>query len=401
MIQALVPRSDFLGLEGVTHLAAGGEAPWLAAHTEALSLLARDQSGGMPGRANKDATVERARELAARLLGVDAADVALLSSTTEGVNVLALALDWRPGDTVVVEAIEFPSLVFPWTKLKEQGVEVRIVRPGDGSQWNYTLDDLAAAVDSRTRLLATSQVSYLTGRRHDLAQLREIADRAGALLLVDATHGAGVIPVEAGLADIVVSSCYKWLLGTQGIALFYRDPQRLGALESPIVGWHSRAGPSEPHRPSHHPCGGGGPLDELSLERPDVWTAPTHAGRFEAANVSYLSAYLLERALAYLSRFPAAQLEAHSVRLTGLVLAGFARLGLEITTPQQPERRAGNATCVVPAGINSGALAARLAEEGVLVWGGDGRLRVSCHLYNDEADVERLLAVLPAALAAA
>ena len=381
MIQALVPRSDFVGLEGVTHLAAGGEAPWLAAHTEALSLLARDQSGGMPGRADKDATVERARELAARLLGVDSADVALLSSTTEGVNVLALALDWQPGDTVVVEAIEFPSLVFPWAKLREQGVEIRIVRPSDGSQWNYTLDDLAAAVDSRTRLLATSQVSYLTGRRHDLAQLRDIADRAGALLLVDATHGAGVVPVEAGLADVVVSSCYKWLLGTQGIALFYHDPQRLGGLEPPIVGWHSR-------------------MDALSLEQPDVWTAPAHAGRFEAANVSYLSAYLLDSALAYLSRFPAAQLAAHSVQLTGLVLAGFARLGLEVTTPNQPEQRAGNATCVVPAGVDSGALAARLAEEGVLVWGDDGRLRVSCHLYNDEADVERLLAVLPAALAA-
>ncbi len=382
MIQALVPRSDFVGLEGVTHLAAGGEAPWLAAHTEALALLARDQSGGMPGRARKDATVERARERAAHLLGVDAADVALLSSTTEGVNVLALALDWRPGDTVVVEAIEFPSLIYPWTRLKEQGVEIRIVRPSDGSQWSYTLDDLAAAVDSRTRLLATSQVSYLTGRRHDLAQLRDIADRAGALLLVDATHGAGVVPVEAGLADIVVSGCYKWLLGTQGIALFYRDPQRLGALEPPIVGWHSR-------------------VDALSLAQPDVWTAPTHAGRFEAANVSYLSAYLLDSALAYLSRFPAAQLAAHSAQLTALVLAGFARLGLEVTTPEQPEQRAGNATCVVPAGVDSGALAARLAEEGVLVWGGDGRLRVSCHLYNDEADVERLLAVLPAALAAA
>ena len=98
-----------------------------------------------------------------------------------------------------------------------------------------------------------------------------------------------------GLADVVVSSCYKWLLGTQGIALFYRDPQRLGGLEPPIVGWHSRAGPSEPHRPSHHPCGGGGPLDALSLAQPDVWTAPDHAGRFEAANVSYLSAYLLEQ----------------------------------------------------------------------------------------------------------
>ena len=190
----------------------------------------------------------------------------------------------------MVEAIEFPSLVFPWTKLQEQGVELRIVRPGDGSPWSYTLDDLAAAVDSRTRLIATSQVSYLTGRRHDLSQLRDIADRAGALLLVDATHGAGVVPVEAALADVVVSSCYKWLLGTQGIALFYRDPQRLGGLEPPIVGWHSRA-------------------SAMSLDHPDEWATPDHAGRFEAANVSYLSAYLLDSALAYLSRLPAAQLE--------------------------------------------------------------------------------------------
>ena len=96
----------------------------------------------------------------------------------------------------------------------------------------------------------------------------------------------------------------------------------------------------------------------MSLDHPDEWAIPDHAGRFEAANVSYLSAYLLDSALAYLSRFPAAQLESHSVRLTGLVLAGFARLGLEVTTPEQPERRAGNATCVVPAGVDSGALAA-------------------------------------------
>ena len=117
------------------------------------------------------------------------------------------------------------------------------------------MDDLAAQVDRRTRLLLVSQVSYLTGQRLDLARCAELARGAGARLAVDATHAAGVVPVPGALCDFLVSSCYKWLLATHGVGLFAYSARRVGELQPATVGWHSvghRGGPGDPSR-----CRGG------------------------------------------------------------------------------------------------------------------------------------------------
>src|SRR5438874_2646226 len=98
------------------------------------------------------------------------------------------------------------------------------------------IERLTAAMDERTRVLAVSQVSYLTGRRYRLEDLAALARRAGALLSVDATHATGVVPVAARHADVLVSSCYKFLLGVHGAAIFYRNPERLADLAPQTIG---------------------------------------------------------------------------------------------------------------------------------------------------------------------
>jgi len=98
--------------------------------------------------------------------------------------------------------------------LRERGVEARVLR----TRAHFSLDDLAALVDRRTRLILASQVSYLTGQRLDLARCADIAHGVGGRLAVDATHAAGVVPVPGGACDFVVSSCYKWLLPPTGSA---------------------------------------------------------------------------------------------------------------------------------------------------------------------------------------
>src|SRR5215212_9718765 len=118
----LVPKSDFIGIGERAHLAAGGETPFLKSHLDALACYAADKSDGLPGRAREIETYQRARERAARLLGVPVEEVAFLPSTSDGVNIVAQSLDWRPGDNVVLEAIEFPSDIYPWLLLREAGV---------------------------------------------------------------------------------------------------------------------------------------------------------------------------------------------------------------------------------------------------------------------------------------
>ena len=107
---------------------AGGETPILKSHQDAVSRFFHDKAGGDNGRQRFEETYLECKEKAGRLLNVSPEEIAFLSSTSEGVNLLAHALDWESGDNVVVADLEFPSDVLPWTRLERLGVELRLVR---------------------------------------------------------------------------------------------------------------------------------------------------------------------------------------------------------------------------------------------------------------------------------
>jgi selenocysteine lyase/cysteine desulfurase len=365
----LLPKSRFVGLEDVAHLCTGGEAPWLRSHDEACRRFGELKSGGMAGRDEIFRVYERAKQQVAARLGISPDRVAFLAHASEGLNQAVASVDWRPGDNAVVADVEFPSLLAPLGRLRDAGVEPRVVRARD----HYvSVDDLATAVDRRTRLLLVSHVSYLTGQRLDLSRCAEIARAAGAWLAVDATHGLGVAPVDAALCDFLVSSCYKWLLGTHGVGIFAHDPARVGDLTPNLLGWHSLA-----RR--------GGAADPLAAD------LPTDASRLEAGNPSLLSLFVLDNALRALAPFGIDDVLAHAIALGDALVEGLRARGRRLITPSDPAERAGN-VCFLeddPDGV-----AARLAERRVLVWGSEGRVRVSGHLYDDAADVERFFAAL-------
>jgi cysteine desulfurase / selenocysteine lyase len=359
---ALIDKREFVGLDSVAHLCTGGEAPWLKSHGAACERFGVQKSGGMAGREEMFAVGARARVAAARVLGVAPAELAFLAHASEGLNQAVRSIEWRAGDNVVFADVEYPSLIYPAALLRERGVEPRVVRTRD----HYlSLDDVAAQVDRRTRLVLVSQVSYLTGQRLDLGRCAEIAHTAGARLAVDATHAAGVVPVPGGLCDFVVSACYKWLLATHGVGLFAYSAQRVGDLVPDTVGWHSVG-----HR--------GGLADPLTMK----WRAD--ASRLEAGNPSLLGLAVLENALARLARLAPAEVEAHTSRLGAELIEGLKTRAFTLLTPEAAEERAGN---VCFRSDDASGLATRLAALGVLVWGGEGRVRVSPHVHNDESDI--------------
>ena len=366
-----IPKSDFVGLEGVAHLCTGGEAPWLRSHDQAAARMGALKSAGMAGRHQLFEVYERAKTRVARMLGVEPARVAFLGHSSEGLNQAVKAVAWRPGDNAVFADLEYPSLVYPAAALRELGVEPRVVPTRD----HYlSLDELARCVDGRTRTVLVSHVSYLTGQRVDLACCAEIARRVGAWLAVDATHALGVAPVPGGLCDFVVSSCYKWLLATHGVGIFAYDPARVGDIEPATMGWHSVL-----HR--------GGLDDPLKMPlRPD-------ASRFEAGNPNFLGLFVLDNALGVHERLDRAAAFEYVLDLSGELRAGLVARGLPVITPEPRAERAGNVCFLEP---DAEGLADSLAQHGVLVWGGEGRTRVSTHVYNDRHDVGRLLEALDA-----
>ncbi len=368
----LISRDKFVGLEEVTHLCAGGESPMLKSHEQAFNRFMRDKSMGERTREKQDAVLKTTREQCAQLLSVEVDDVTLLGSASEGINAVMYGLSWQAGDNVVIADVEFASGVYPWTRLADQGVEIRIARHRD---WCVDLESIDSLIDERTRVVLISHVSMFTGQRMDLAALSALVRQRGARLVLDATHAVGVVDVDASLADVVVSSCYKWLLGVHGCAIFYCNRERFPELEPPFLGWNSVSA-----------AGGWRAPLEMTLR--------SDADRFIPGNPSYVSIYLLNNALDALLATGIHSIEEHALKLTGALHHGLTDQGWEVMTPAPAEFRAGN-VCLMTDRVDE--IAQTLREHQVMVWGtyaGDARLRISAHVYNDQDDVEKCLQAL-------
>ena len=235
-IEPLISPDAFVGLEGLTHLCTGGESPWMKTHESVYADFARLKSRGYEGRGEVAARTEACREKVARLWDVPPGRVAFVPSAAEGMNWLARGLDWSAGDNIVTTSLEFPSVGYAWRSLEAEGVAVRRV---PHCRWKVREEDLLAAVDGRTRVLAVSQVSFYTGQCLDLQRLAAETSRRGVLLAVDATHGSGVVEVPAGLTDLCVSSSYKWMLATHGVAPCYLSPRAENRTAATCFGWRN------------------------------------------------------------------------------------------------------------------------------------------------------------------
>ncbi|MFN8062543.1 MAG: aminotransferase class V-fold PLP-dependent enzyme [Vicinamibacterales bacterium] len=360
----LVPTSDFLHLDRVTHLAGGGQTPMLKTSLEALARFAWAKGTGLDGQQVNTAVRSSVAAKVASLLGADPADIGFPSSVAHGVHLLVDSIDWHEGDNVVMEAWEFPSLMFPFLALRARGVEVRLIAPVG---WQAPEEDWRAAVDANTRVVAISQVSYLTGEHHDLAFQAELARRVGALFVVDASHALGSVAVEASVADFLFACCYKFVLGVQGAAVAYWNRSRLPDWQPGAMGWHSV-----------------------------VWRAPLERGQgvralpdgmaFEPGNPAYGALYVLDQSLDTILGLGIGRIQTHTRTLSGELRERLAAAGLPVMTPVAPGSRAGS---VAFESARAPQIRERLEAQHVLVSGDEGRVRASVHVYSDAGDVER------------
>ena len=315
------------------------------------------------------ARVEACRRGLAGLLNADEREVAVIRNTTEAIGLVAEGVDWRDGDNVVVPACEFPSNLLPWRNLKSRGVEVREVPAPD-----ERLDPAAVrdACDGRTRVVAASWVGYATGRRNDPADLCEIAHAAGALFLLDAIQGLGVLPLDVRdvPVDFVCADGHKWLLGPEGAGVLFVRGDRLNELRPLLVGWNS--------------------VRDAGNYGSSHLTLKDSAARYEGGTYATSCAVGLAESLDLLEPIAPADRERRLLALTDRLCDGLRSAGCEVVSDRSPGRGSGIVAFAPPGGDADGC-AKRLLAAGVVVRVRHGRVRAAPHLYTSEAEVDRLV----------
>lgn len=312
--------------------------------------LAEASGAGIPEGFGDFGRVNRVRAAFARLVGVAVDRVAVGSAVATHVALVSAALP--AGSEVLCPEGDFASVINPF--VVRDDLKVRFA----------PLESIAEAVDTGTALVALSAVQSADGRTADLAAVRAATAAHGARMLVDATHAAGWLPFDASPYDYTVTAGYKWLLGARGVSYLTVSQEAQSTLTPLHAGWVA----AESMWDATY-----GPMRQLA-----------HGARRFDESPAFLAYHAAEPSLALLERIGTDAVHAHDTALAARYRAGLASLGHEPVPGDSP--------IVSVPGLGDRAPA--LTAAGIATASRAGSLRASFHLYNTEADVDRLLDVL-------
>jgi cysteine desulfurase / selenocysteine lyase len=322
--------------------------------------------------------VEQVRDSCARLLAVNAKEIAFVKNTSEGICFVAEGFPWRSGDNMVTAAEEYPSNLYPWMNLANRGVEVRSVPSRDRRLWPQ---DIFAAMDARTRLVSLSYVEYASGFRNDLVAIGEHCRQHGVYFFVDAIQGLGVLPLQAsGLpVDFLSADGHKWLLGPEGAGIFWIRAELVDFLHNISVGWKSV-------------------VNAIDFANTHFRLRP-HAGRWESGSLNVGGISALGASVDLLLAVGIEEVECRVLGLTDYLCARLAAHGIEVYSSRRDQDRSGIVSFTVPASALRPCIDA-CRDAGIIINQRAGRLRASPHFYNSEEDMDRLVQTLERVLGA-
>lgn len=323
------------------------------------------------------------REIAA-MIGADMSEIAFDMNTTQGNNLLPFCLDFKPGDNVVVTDMDYPGTLLPWLKKREEGLELKIVRNVHGC---VPTEDVLAAMDSRTRVVALSWVQSTSGYKIDCKAIGRECRRRGIWFAVDGIQGLGrnVLNVKDYCIDLLCTAGFKGLLGTLGAGFIYCRRELLDQLRPPGYGEENLCRDFDPKWVWER-----GPLPWLG-----------DAGKLEFGSLNTYGILVMGESIRMLNEIGIdhIQTEVRGLEHYYRDLLKARKLPLDILGDPRELYWSGNIAGTFPA-QKTGALRQELKKQQIVATVHEGYVRIGIHFYNTKEQLDRMIAALERVLGA-
>jgi len=293
-------------------------------------------------------------------------EIALLKNTSEALSVVAFGLPWQSSDNIVSIKGEFPSNRIVWQALEPKGVELRLA---DINNSTSPEQGLLKLVDKRTRLITVSSVQYASGFQLDLARIGAFCRKNNILFCVDAIQSIGALQfdVQAIQADFVMADGHKWMLGPEGLALFYCREELLEKLTLHQYGWHM--------------------TDTFTDFDNDQWQPVDTARRFECGSPNTLGIHALSASLSLLLEFGMGNVEARILNNTRYLFDCINNVKQLVLLSNTNEGRYSGIVTFRHRTMDNDSLFSLLTENGVMCAQRGGGIRLSPHFYTSKENI--------------
>jgi len=249
-----------------------------------------------------------AKEKLGKLIGATSDRIAWVDNVSNGTNILAQGMDWKSGDRILLNDIEFPSNVYPFMNLKKLSVEIDFAKSRNGI---IDAEDLKALITPKTKLISISLVQFLSGYRADIDAIGELCKSHGIIFCVDAIQATGVVKIDVNKSniDFLTGGSQKWLMSSQGLSYIYISEELQSRIEQKFVGWASVKNA----------------WNLLDFEL----TFRDSADRFQNGTVNALGIAIFDASLSMFSQFGIENIESRVLENSNYFIKKLADLGLE------------------------------------------------------------------------
>jgi selenocysteine lyase/cysteine desulfurase len=367
-------RHEFPVTREKIFLAHAGDAPLPRRVAEAVANYAREATTGDQEKFVYPGILEKGRKLGAQLLNCQSNEVAFVGPTSLALSFIASGLKLRRGDNILVYFEDYPSNVYPWMALADQGVEVRmmntrglgLIRP----------KDVVGQVDENTRLVALASCHFISGYRLDFQAIGKHLHSRNILFCLDAIQTVGAFPTTMEEVDLLAADAHKWLMGPCGAGLMYVRGSLQESITPPIYGWHNVRCPN--YVAQEHVVFRSGPQ------------------KYEAGTHNLLGIVGLVAAMELILELGVENIARELLRKRALLVPALQAKDCTVLQADAPAENASGIVSFHRPGSDLAALHQKLTDAGVVTSlrgdrTGQQYIRLSPHYYNTDAELERVL----------